>query len=62
MPFIQIDGPVLTKEKKAQLIKALTEAASTTLGIPSQAFSVLIRETPPDNVGVGGTQLSELRK
>ncbi|MDK2856579.1 MAG: 4-oxalocrotonate tautomerase [Bacillota bacterium] len=62
MPLIQIDGPILDKEKKANLIKALTDAASTTLGLPAQAFTVIIRETPPDNVGIGGTQLSELHK
>ncbi|MGB9860071.1 MAG: 4-oxalocrotonate tautomerase DmpI [Moorellaceae bacterium] len=60
MPVIQLDAGPMSKEKKAELIKAFTEAASSILGIPSQAFVVIIRENPPDNVGTGGRQLSEV--
>lgn len=62
MPVIQIDAGSMSKEKKADLIKALTDTASSILGIPTQAFVVIIRENPPDNIGTGGKQLSELLK
>ncbi|MEW8958580.1 MAG: 4-oxalocrotonate tautomerase DmpI [Moorella sp. (in: firmicutes)] len=62
MPVIQIDAGSMSKEKKAELIKALTDAASSILNIPTQAFVVLIRENSPDNIGTGGKQLSELHK
>ena len=62
MPVIQIDTGILTREKKAELIKKLTEAASSTLNIPPQAFTVIIRENSLDNVGNGGKPLSEIIK
>jgi len=60
MPFIQFDGGKMTKEQKAQLVARLTEASHEVLGIPVQAFSVLIRENSMDNIGQGGKPLSEL--
>ncbi|MCE5329404.1 4-oxalocrotonate tautomerase family protein [bacterium] len=62
MPFIQFDGGQMPKEKKAELVAKLTEVAQEVLGIPSQAFSVLIRENSMDNIGQGGKLLSELHK
>ncbi|BCV22394.1 4-oxalocrotonate tautomerase DmpI [Moorella sp. Hama-1] len=62
MPVIQIDAGTMSREKKAELIKNLTDAASSTLNIPVQAFTVLIRENSMDNIGSGGKPLSELHK
>jgi 4-oxalocrotonate tautomerase len=62
MPYIQIDVGSMSKEKKAELIKGLTETASSILKIPEQAFTVIIRENNPDNIGIGGKPLSELHK
>ncbi len=62
MPYITLDGPKMTKEQKAQLVKEFTESAVKILKLPQQAFTVIIRETDPDNVGVGGKLLSEIRK
>jgi len=62
MPFIQFDGPELTKEKKAELVEKLTQASKEVLGIPEQAFQVLIRENSMDNIGAGGKLLSERHK
>lgn len=59
MPFIQFDGPQMDKERKAELVSKLTQAAHEVLGIPEQAFSVIIRENSMDNIGVGGKLLSE---
>jgi len=52
----------MPREKKAEVIAALTKAASTTLGISESAFTVLIRENPHENIGVGGKPLSEILK
>ncbi|MDY0256407.1 MULTISPECIES: 4-oxalocrotonate tautomerase DmpI [Bacillota] len=62
MPFIQFDGPELTKEKKAELVEKLTQASVEVLGIPEQAFHVLIKENSMDNIGAGGKLLSETHK
>jgi 4-oxalocrotonate tautomerase len=62
MPFIQFDGPQMNKEKKAELVAKLTQTAHEVLGIPEQAFSVIIRENSMDNIGAGGKLLSETHK
>ncbi|MDK2799029.1 MAG: 4-oxalocrotonate tautomerase [Clostridiales bacterium] len=62
MPIIQIEGPVLSKEKKAELASKLTKTAQEVLNIPEQAFTVLIKENNMDNVAVGGQLLSERNK
>jgi len=62
MPFIQFDGPELSKEKKAELVEKLTQASKEVLGIPEHAFQVLIRENSMDNIGAGGKLLSERYK
>lgn len=62
MPVIRMSGPKLSKEEKAELIKKFTETASQVTDIPEKAFVVLLEENNPDNVGVGGAQLSEMEK
>lgn len=59
MPVITVEAGKLTKEQKSQLARELTESASRIMGVPAQAFIALIKENEPDNVGVGGTLLSE---
>ena len=62
MPFIQFDGPELSREKKAELVEKLTQASKEVLGIPEQAFQVIIRENSMDNIGSAGKLLSERHK
>ena len=62
MPIINIDGPKLSKDQKAQLIKEFTSVASKVIELPEEAFIVLIKESDRDNVGVGGVMLSEKQK
>lgn len=63
LPIIRFDGPVLSKEKKAELAAKITRAAHEVLRtIPEQAFTVVIRENNPDNIAVGGQLLSERSK
>ncbi|MBP2649449.1 MAG: 4-oxalocrotonate tautomerase [Firmicutes bacterium] len=61
MPLITIEGPQLSKEKKRELVGALTKAASGVIQIPEEGFTVIIRENNPDNVGIGGSLLSEMK-
>lgn len=59
MPIIYMDGPALTKDQKAELVKNLTRVASEITKIPARSFIVLIEERDRDNVGVGGVLLSD---
>ncbi|MGC7870737.1 4-oxalocrotonate tautomerase DmpI [Desulfosporosinus sp. SYSU MS00001] len=60
MPFIKIEAGKIDKEKKEKLISEFTRVASETLGIPEEAFMVLIKENEMDNWGTGGTLLSKV--
>ncbi len=60
MPLLIVEGPILKdKDKKRDLIIALTEAASKTYKLPREAITVLIKENSPENVGIGGQLLAE---
>ncbi len=59
MPFITIEGPKISKEKKAKLVKEITITTHKTLNIPTEAINVLIKENNPDNIGIGGKLLSD---
>lgn len=59
MPVITVDGSKLSKEQKRELVKDLTRCASSITNIPEQAYVVFIKENDRDNIGVGGTLLSE---
>ena len=62
MPIIQFDGPALSKEKKAELAAKLTLASKEVLGLPEEAFLVVMRENSLDNIASGGVLLSEKHK
>lgn len=62
MPLITIDGPKLSKEQKAELVKSFSETASKIMGLPVDAMIVIIRENEPENVGVGNCLLCDLRR
>ena len=61
MPIIMYYGPVnpMTKEKRRELVKLLTDAASKVSGIPAAEHTVLLRATGPDIVGIGGELLCD---
>jgi 4-oxalocrotonate tautomerase len=60
MPNINIDGPIIKDiEKKKLLVKEMTDAAVKAYGLPREAIVVLIKENPPENVGVGGKLLAD---
>ncbi len=62
MPTIFFYGPRLEREKKIELIRSFTKAASAATGIREEAFVVYLRETAPDQVGVGGELLEDRLK
>jgi 4-oxalocrotonate tautomerase len=57
MPTIVVDGPPIDIQGKRQLVAKLTEAAVEVYQIPH--ITVLIRENPPENVGVSGQLLAD---
>ncbi|HZK54901.1 MAG TPA: 4-oxalocrotonate tautomerase DmpI [Desulfosporosinus sp.] len=60
MPFIKLEGGKIDKKQKEKLISEFTRVASETLGIPEDAFIVLIKENDFDNWGVGGKVLTKV--
>ena len=62
MPTIFFYGPKLDKEKSREMVKSFTETASRLTGIQKPAFVVYLRESSPENVGVGGELLEDRLK
>lgn len=62
MPFIQFDGPELSKEKKAELVAELIQTYSEVLELPEQASQILIGENSMDNIDAEGKLLSARHK
>jgi 4-oxalocrotonate tautomerase len=59
MPTIFFYGPKLDTEESKEMIKSFTETASRLTGIEKSAFVVYLRESTPENVGVGGELLED---
>ncbi len=59
MPVITLDGPKISKEQKAKLVKEFVTKASEILNIPQQNFVTLIKENDFDNIGTGTKLLSD---
>ena len=63
MPTITVEGPIIADlEKKRILVKKITEAAFEAYEVEKSHITVTIKGFSPDNVGVGGMLLSDLRK
>ena len=60
MPTITVEGPPIDVEKKRQLVKKLYDAAVDVYKI--EHITVLIKENPPENVGVEGKLLADRRR
>ena len=60
MPFIKLEAGKMDKETKEKLISGLTKVASENLGIPEDAFTILLKENETDNWGVGGKVLAKV--
>ena len=59
MPTIFFYGPKMDKDKSREMIKSFTETASKVTGLNKSAFVVYLRESDPENVGVGGELLED---
>ena len=62
MPTIFFYGPRLDKDKSRDMIRSFTETASRLTGIERSAFVIYLRESGPENVGVGGELLEDRLK
>lgn len=62
MPSITMELVKMSKEKKAQLVKEVTESTSRLTGLAEQVIFVFIKENDPENVGVGGVLLPDMKK
>jgi len=60
MPVVTIDGPAsATKEAKKEIIEKISKVVAEAYDMPVESITVLIRGSQPDNIGVGGQQLSQ---
>lgn len=59
MPAIIIEGSTLNVDKKRKLVSSLTKVASEIMEVPEAAFQCYIKENSKENIGVGGTILSD---
>ncbi len=62
MPVITVQLAHQSKEKKKEIIERLTKTMVEVTNVPAQAFTVIIDEHDPENIGVGGVPLSERHK
>jgi 4-oxalocrotonate tautomerase len=64
MPYvnIRVTKEGVTPEQKARLIKGTTDLLKEVLGKPPQTTFVVIDEVDTDNWGVGGEQVTVIRK
>ena len=62
MPVITYEAANVSKENKEKLIRTLTKTASEITSIPETSFTILIKEYPMENWGIGGTPLDEIMK
>ncbi len=60
MPVITVECSRITKETKEKLIVELTAKASEVLKISPKAFTIVIHDNNPDNIGAGGRPLTEI--
>lgn len=61
MPNITVDGPPLSLEQKREMSVAMTDIAARVYGMSKQAFVVVVKENPPENVCVGGRMVCDDR-
>ncbi|MHA1775953.1 MAG: 4-oxalocrotonate tautomerase [Promethearchaeia archaeon] len=62
MPSIIIEGPILHDlDQKRELVKKITEIAEEIYHVDKSHITITIRGYPPEDVGVGGVLISDLR-
>lgn len=61
MPYITVESGVLSDEQKELLIKRLTEVSSEIMNIPTEFFTITIKELPNKNFGIGGKTIDKVK-
>jgi len=63
MPVINIELGVeqMNEAQKKEMILRFTSDAVEITGIPADKFTILINELPPENIGVGGKTLKDIK-
>ncbi|MDR1721919.1 MAG: 4-oxalocrotonate tautomerase family protein [Methanobrevibacter sp.] len=61
MPVIIVESNKIDVDKKREYVKKLTELTAETYDLPESAVTVLLKEVPPEDVGVGGKLLLDLK-
>jgi 4-oxalocrotonate tautomerase len=60
MPIVRIDLiEGRSPERKAELIRRVTEAVAVTLEVQPEQVRVLLSELPPEHWGIGGRSVAE---
>jgi 4-oxalocrotonate tautomerase len=59
VPIITFDGPPLSLEKKRALVNEMTRLAANAYDLPESTIIVLLRESAPDQVAVGGILIAD---
>ncbi|MGB3081813.1 MAG: 4-oxalocrotonate tautomerase DmpI [Candidatus Omnitrophota bacterium] len=63
MPNVTLEGPRIENlDTKRELVKTVTDAAVKAFGLPEKTIVVVIKENPPENVGVGGQLVIDMTK
>ena len=62
MPHITVGVPKRDVDTKRKLVAKLTDVVAETYGVPKEAVSIVVEESPPENVGVGGVLLVDRQR
>lgn len=60
MPTVVVEGPEIDVEKKRKLVGRITEVIKEIYG--TAHVTVLIKENPPENVGINGELLLDRKR
>ena len=61
MPHIIVGGPKIDLDRKRKLTAGITDLVCEVYGIPKEHIVVVIEETSPENVSVGGEFIADRR-
>ena len=61
MPHIRVGGPKIDLDSKRKLAAGITDIAFEVYGIAKEHIVVVIEETEPENVAVGGKLIADRR-
>jgi len=63
VPSVTIEGPKIEDvDVKRVLVNEITDALEKAYKLPREVYIVLIKENPPENVGVGGRLIIDKKR